>query len=112
ERLVGGLGGPGPFILPVGTLEPRKNIERLVDAFLSLDVRHRLVVVGATGWLTEPLLAKLAHPRIVRPSDVSDEQLVALYNLADVFVYPSLYEGFGLPALAALSWRTPVAVST
>ncbi len=111
EALLGALVIPRPFVLTVGTLEPRKNIARLIDAFLSLDLPHYLVVVGARGWLHEQFVAKLEHPRIVRPEFVSDEQLVGLYNLAEAFVYPSLYEGFGLPALEAMACGTPVAVS-
>ena len=111
EEMLAGLEIPRPFILTVGTLEPRKNIERLVDAFVSLDVPHNLVVVGARGWLYEDVLAKLRQPRIFAPGFVTDEQLVALYNLADVFVFPSLYEGFGLEPLEAMACGTPVAVS-
>jgi len=110
--LLGGLEVPRPFILTVGTLQPRKNIGRLIDAFHSLDIPHHLLVVGARGWLYDELLAKLNHPRIVAPEFVSDEQLVGLYNLADFFVMPSLYEGFGLPALEAMACGTPVASST
>ena len=111
EALLEGLDIPRPFILTVGTLEPRKNVARLVDAFLSLDLPHHLVVVGARGWLYADLLAKLQQPRIHAPEQVTDGQLVALYNLADVFVYPSLYEGFGIPALEAMACGAPVAVS-
>lgn len=109
--LLGDLQVPRPFILTVGTLEPRKNVARLVDAFLSLDLPHHLVVAGARGWLYQQLLTKLTHPRIHVLENVSDEQLVGLYNLADVFAFPSLYEGFGLPVLEAMACGTPVASS-
>jgi len=111
ERLLAGLEIPRPFILTAGTLQPRKNIARLIDAFESLDLPHHLVIVGARGWLYEGVLEKLSAPRVVAPGYVSDEQLAALYNLAELFVCPSLYEGFGLPALEAMSCGTPVAVS-
>lgn len=111
EALLAGLDVPRPFILTVGTLEPRKNISRLIDAFLSLDLPHHLVVVGARGWLYHDLVSKLQHPRILAPGFVTDSQLVALYNLAEFLVYPSLYEGFGLEPLEAMSCNTPVAVS-
>jgi glycosyltransferase involved in cell wall biosynthesis len=111
EQMLAGLDVPRPFILTVGTLEPRKNVSRLVDAFFSLDIPHTLVVAGARGWLYEDLLAKLQQPRIQVVERPSDEQLVGLYNLADVFVSASLYEGFGIPALEAMSCGTPAAVS-
>lgn len=111
EALLNGLDVPRPFILTVGTLEPRKNVSRLVDAFLSLDLPHHLVVVGARGWQYGDLLAKLRQPRIICPERVTDSQLVGLYNLAELFVFPSLYEGFGLPDLEAMSCGTPVASS-
>ncbi len=111
ERLIASLAIPRPFILTVGTLEPRKNLARLVDAFTSMDLPHHLVIVGARGWLFEETLAKLNHPRILAPAWVDDEQLIGLYNLAELFVYPSLYEGFGLPPLEAMACGTPVAVS-
>jgi glycosyltransferase involved in cell wall biosynthesis len=111
EALLADLEIPRPFILTVGTLEPRKNISRLVDAFLSLDLPHHLVVAGTRGWLYADLLEKLQQPRIIFPERVSDEQLVGLYNLAEFFVFPSLYEGFGLPDLEAMACGTPVASS-
>lgn len=112
ESVLEGLDIPRPFILTVGTLEPRKNVARLADAFLSLDIHHHLVVAGARGWLYEDILARLARePRIHVLEGVSDSQLVALYNLAEVFAFASLYEGFGLPVLEAMACGTPVASS-
>ncbi|MBV9120043.1 MAG: glycosyltransferase family 4 protein [Chloroflexi bacterium] len=111
EAALQGLEIPRPFILTVGTLEPRKNVARLIDVFSSLDLPHSLVVVGARGWLYGDVLAKLATPGVIAPERVSDEQLVALYNLADFLVFPSLYEGFGFPPLEAMACGTPVATS-
>ena len=111
EALLGGLNIPRPFILTAGTLQPRKNLGRLLDAFSTLDVPHHLVVVGARGWLYDDLLPRLQEPRIIAPGHVDDDQLVALYNLADFFICPSLYEGFGLPPLEAMACGTAVAAS-
>jgi glycosyltransferase involved in cell wall biosynthesis len=106
------------FILSVGTLEPRKNYVRLLEAYRELLVRgfrRKLVIAGGPGWMYEPVLERMRELRIepmvilVRPSDL---HLAALYAAADAFVYPSLYEGFGIPALEALSAGTPTAVSS
>jgi glycosyltransferase involved in cell wall biosynthesis len=88
-------------VLSVGTLEPRKNQVRLVRAYRQVapDVPHMLVLAGAPGWHTDALDAELARPgpgTIVRTNEVSDGELDVLYRGADVFAYPSLYEGFGL----------------
>jgi len=108
-----------PFILAVGTLEPRKNLQRLFQAYALLRQRMafapRLVVVGARGWLTDDIFAALeasgiaAHVRF--PGFVHDEDLPAVYNLACLFAFPSLYEGFGIPPLEALACGVPVACS-
>jgi glycosyltransferase involved in cell wall biosynthesis len=109
---------PPKIVLSVGVLEPRKNLERLVQAFALLrqrGIEHRLVLVGAAGWGYENLLRL---PRELGLDDavrflgfVSQADLPLLYNAADLFVYPSLYEGFGLPALEAMACGTPVVVS-
>jgi glycosyltransferase involved in cell wall biosynthesis len=108
-----------PYILNVGTIEPRKNIPRLLEAYHRLRRRHRiphqLVIAGALGWLYKPVfetLEKLDFGDDVRLTGfVSNEELNVLYNLADIFVFPSLYEGFGLPLLEALSCGAAVAAS-
>jgi len=111
---------PGYF-LTVGTLQPRKNVERLLDAWLLLpkDLREErgLVVVGAPGWRCEALLARLAAARaggenVVWLDKVLEAQdLRLLYAGAGVFVFPSLYEGFGIPVLEAFAARIPVVAS-
>lgn len=108
-----------PFILSVGVIEPRKNLGRLVQAFALLksrpDFEHKLVIAGRPGWLYEDVFRKVEELRLTKDviflGHVFDADLVALYNLADVFVYPSLYEGFGLPALESMACGTPVVSS-
>jgi alpha-1,3-rhamnosyl/mannosyltransferase len=112
EAALGGLGVGGEFLLAVGTIEPRKNLSTLVRAFEDV-VRERpssnlrLVVAGGRGWLSGPLFESIerspARGRVVLAGYVSDEQLRALYSACAAFVYPSLYEGFGLPPLEAMS---------
>jgi glycosyltransferase involved in cell wall biosynthesis len=99
---------PG-FVLAVGTLEPRKNLPRLVAAYRELDEatqwRHPLVVVGALGWDTGETLDALRSlgGRAVLLGHVSDAALAELYRRCAVFCYPSLGEGFGLPVLEAMA---------
>lgn len=108
----------GPYILAVGTLEPRKNYLRLLEAFAVLrgrGVEHRLVIAGRKGWLYQPIFDKvreLGLEEAVLFVEPVDAELLELYRGADVFVYPSLYEGFGIPPLEALSCGTPVACSS
>jgi glycosyltransferase involved in cell wall biosynthesis len=111
------LGLPAEFLLFVSTLEPRKNLVRLLEAFHHYLDRHpasttRLVIAGRKGWLYEQIFAAVEHwqltARVQFLDFVADADLPALYNLASVFVYPSLYEGFGLPVAEALACGTPV----
>ncbi len=110
------LPAPG-FVLAVGTLEPRKNLPRLVAAYASLDESlqeaHRLVVVGRSGWETGETLAALRSlgPRCIALGYVSDEALAELYRRCAVFCYPSLGEGFGLPVLEAMAAGAAVVTS-
>jgi glycosyltransferase involved in cell wall biosynthesis len=106
-----------PYVLALGTLEPRKNLARLIEAFAALDASvrdaHELVLVGGAGWSTGELDASLArHRELVRPLGyVPDEDLPALYRDAALFAYPSLFEGFGLPVLEAMTAGVPVLTS-
>jgi len=104
---------PPRFILSVGTLQPRKNYTQLIAAFARLKVSGvSLVVVGGKGWLYEEIFQKVRElglqDRVLLAGFVDDVDLPALYNLADVFALPSLYEGFGLPPLEAMACGTPV----
>lgn len=107
-----------PFILSVGTLEPRKNFDGLIRAYAELlhagRIRHELVIAGGRGWLGQDralyaLVDKLdLGGHVLFLGYVDDALLPALYNLADLFAFVSHYEGFGLPVLEALACGTPV----
>ena len=108
------LGLQRPYVLAVGTLEPRKNLPALIEAFIGLpEDTHDLVLVGALGWDTGETQAAIAgHPDRIRAlGHVSDADLAALYAGAALFAYPSLYEGFGLPVLEAMAAGAPVLTS-
>ncbi|MEW5960376.1 MAG: glycosyltransferase family 1 protein [Chloroflexota bacterium] len=102
------------LILGLGTLEPRKNFTGLIAAFNRSPVRatHHLVIAGGKGWLYDDIFAAAAASpaadRIHLIGFVADTDLPALYSLADIFAYPSHYEGFGIPVIEALACGTPV----
>jgi glycosyltransferase involved in cell wall biosynthesis len=107
---------PKKFILYLGTLEPRKNIKRLIKAFNKVKKSDtKLVIAGGKGWLYDDIfeLVKTLNleNEIIFTGYVDEEDIVPLYNAATVFVYPSLYEGFGLPPLEAMACGTPVITS-
>jgi glycosyltransferase involved in cell wall biosynthesis len=107
---------PERFILGVSTLEPRKNFTGLIAAFNRLAAAGlpdlHLVIAGGKGWLYDDIFAAAAaspvSQRIHLPGFVADEDLPALYSLADLFAFPSHYEGFGIPVLEAMACATPV----
>jgi glycosyltransferase involved in cell wall biosynthesis len=109
---------PPRFILGLGTLQPRKNFATLVEAFADLRFAIcdlRLVIAGGKGWLYDEIFVAVERlgleEQVVFPGFVADEDLPALYNLAELFVFPSLYEGFGIPPLEAMACGTPVVTS-
>jgi glycosyltransferase involved in cell wall biosynthesis len=111
-------GLPERYLLTVGTLEPRKNLNRLLSAWAPLYQAGQappLVLAGKPGWLNEAFYAALeaspARAGVIRTGYVEDEHLPALYTGAALFVLPSVYEGFGLPPLEAMASGTPVACS-
>ncbi|MFQ3630964.1 glycosyltransferase family 4 protein, partial [Roseiflexus sp.] len=114
---------PSRFVLFVGTIEPRKNLVRLLEAFARIDPttlpdgsgRLFLVIAGRRGWMYQPVFEAIERlslrDRVQVLDFVADSDLPIVYNLAQVFVYPSIYEGFGLPPLEALACGTPVVTS-
>ena len=107
------------FILYLGTLEPRKNIDTLIDVYARLrqihGVREKLVLAGAKGWLYDTIFEKVKRlgleTEVIFPGFVSDSEQVLWYQAASAFAYPSLYEGFGIPVAEALACGTPVVTS-
>jgi glycosyltransferase involved in cell wall biosynthesis len=112
------LGVDEPYVLGLGTLEPRKNLPALVHAFASLaqQLPHRLVLAGTAGWgageVAEAVRSSGVADRILLAGYVPEADKAALFTGADVFAYPSSYEGFGLPVLEAMACGTPVVTTT
>jgi glycosyltransferase involved in cell wall biosynthesis len=113
-------GLPERFILFVGTIEPRKNVTRLIEAFAGVHTGQlanlKLVIGGAKGWFYEDVFARMEglglEDEVVFPGYISVAELPLWYNAAELFVYPSLYEGFGLPPLEAMACGTPVVTAS
>jgi len=110
-------GLPERFILYLGTLEPRKNLVRLLEAYARLPAESRphLVMAGAKGWGYEAIGARVEElgleGQVLFPGYIPQEEKALWYNAAEILVYPSLYEGFGLPPLEAMACGTPVVAS-
>jgi glycosyltransferase involved in cell wall biosynthesis len=109
---------PERFILYVGMIQPRKNLPTLLEAYAAIRPDHPdvgLVIVGARGWLYKDVFRRLRElgleDRVVFTGHVPDEHLPALFNAAEVFAFPSIFEGFGLPPLEAMASGVPVVCS-
>ncbi len=104
---------PERFILFVGTIEPRKNLLTLLDAWAMMRDRPDLVIVGGWGWNYGPIRERISRlgERVHHLDGLEPAQLPAVYNLARVLAHPAWYEGFGLPPLEAMACGTPVVVS-
>jgi glycosyltransferase involved in cell wall biosynthesis len=108
-----------PFVLYVGNLEPRKNLSRLLEAFAQLKrndrIAHKLVIVGQKAWLYDGIFETVRKHSpehdVLLTGYVPSADLPAFYNAASVMVYPSLFEGFGLPVVEAMACGTPVITS-
>ena len=115
---------PEKYILYLGTLEPRKNIIGLIEAFENLkkntqypipNTQYKLVIAGAKGWLYKDIFKAVnkssVKDEVIFTGFIEDQDKAILYQLADLFVYPSFYEGFGFPPLEAMTSGTPVITS-
>jgi Glycosyltransferase len=106
-----------PYILAVSTISPRKNIDGLIKAYnmIKNQMPYNLVIAGKNGWLFENVFKLVdelnLHGRVIFVGQINDDELKYLYKNAEVFVYPSFYEGFGLPPLEAMSFGIPCIVS-
>lgn len=108
--------GADPYILSVGNLQPRKNLPRLIEAFILWrreNQKGKLVIVGKKAWMYSEIMKAVAEDaeNIILTDYISDKDLIRLYNAATCFIYPSFFEGFGIPPLEAMACGTPVAVA-
>jgi len=110
---------PDKYILFVGNIEPKKNLERVIKAFDLLkknaDIPHKLAIVGKKGWKYNTVFKTITELKIEKEvilcGYVPEGDLPVIYSMADLFVFPSLYEGFGIPPLEAMACEVPVLVS-
>jgi glycosyltransferase involved in cell wall biosynthesis len=118
EKVKNRFGGSGDYVLCVGTLEPRKNYLKTLEAFKIVLKRFpglKLVIAGGKGWQSDQIHQKVSalqlDSSVLFPGYVGYSDLPILYKGASAFIFPSIYEGFGLPVLEALSFNVPIAVS-
>ncbi len=110
--------GDAPYVLSVGTIQPRKNYQMLIRAFAAVAENnpHTLAIAGGKGWMEEDMMAEASRHGIADRVNflgfVADDHLPALYSGADLFAFPSLYEGFGLPVLEAMACGVPAIISS
>ena len=106
-----------PYLLYLGTLQPRKNLSRLIEAFVASEVEQSLVLAGRRGWMASSLFTLIQNldpairNRIVTPGFIANEDKAALISGAEALLLPSLYEGFGFPVLEGNACGTPVLCS-
>ena len=102
---------PHNYILFVGAIEPKKNIKRLIEAYQKLNLEQPLVIIGKKAWLWKEELANINNSQVILLDYIPSQDLVCLYQSATCFIFPSLYEGFGLPVLEAMNLGCPVITS-
>ena len=107
RRFESGAHAPHSYILFVSTIEPRKNLGVLLEAFARLRYDGELVVVGRIGWKSEDIVPRLRAPRVRHLDYLEPDALDAIYAGAELFVFPSIYEGFGFPLLEAMAHGVP-----
>jgi glycosyltransferase involved in cell wall biosynthesis len=118
QRIIEKYDLPERFILYVGLVEPRKNLPILIEAFKRLseeELNYKLVLVGRLGWMHKEVIGQVRElnleDAVLFLGYVPQQDLPLIYNLASLFVYPTLYEGFGLPVLEAMACGVPVITS-
>lgn len=115
EELNKKFGIESKYVLFVGTIQPRKNIKALIEAYSKLNTEVKLVIIGRKGWQYEEILSAPkkfgVDNKVIFLHEITDEDLPSFYKNAEFFILPSLYEGFGLPVLEAMKYDCPVITS-